>query len=115
MLQDGMNQVNFIRTDILVVIVQIISGIGCQDQNHHSHISRRESDRMPERKQMVHFCAKCGKEMSYKEKKMIYIYDVIHKKHFASSDFCPKKRMAINLCADCCYEIEKIICEWKGE
>ena len=78
-------------------------------------ISRRESDRMPERKQMVHFCAKCGKEMSYKEKKMIYIYDVIHKKHFASSDFCPKKRMAINLCADCCYEIEKIICEWKGE
>ena len=80
-----------------------------------SHISRMESDRMPERKQMVHFCAKCGKEMSYKEKKMIYIYDVIHKKHFASSDFCPKKRMAINLCADCCYEIEKIICEWKGE
>lgn len=78
-------------------------------------ISRMESDRMPERKQMVHFCAKCGKEMSYKEKKMIYIYDVIHKKHFASSNFCPKKRMAINLCADCCYEIEKIICEWKGE
>ena len=71
--------------------------------------------RMPDRKQMIHFCAKCGREMSYKEKKMLYIYDVVYKKHFASNDYIPKKRMAINLCSDCCSEIEKIICDWKGE
>ena len=70
---------------------------------------------MPDRKQMIHFCAKCGREMSYKEKKMLYIYGVVYKKHFASNDYIPKKRMAINLCSDCCSEIEKIICDWKGE
>ncbi len=33
---------------------------------------------MPDRKQMIHFCAKCGREMSYKEKKMLFknIFDL---------------------------------------
>ncbi len=68
---------------------------------------------MPERKKIIHYCAKCGREMQYKDKKMLYTYDVIHKKHFASADLSPKKRLSINLCDKCAGEIEKIINDWK--
>ena len=69
---------------------------------------------MPERKQTVHYCVKCGKGMAYKEKKMLYIYDVKYRKHFASTDYVPVKRMAFNLCEDCCAELEDVILKWKS-
>jgi len=67
---------------------------------------------MPERKKIIHYCAKCCREMQYKDKKMLYLYDVIEKKYFASQ-FYTKKRLAINLCDKCAEEIEKIINDWK--
>lgn len=69
---------------------------------------------MPERKEIVHYCAKCGKGMKYKEKKMIYLYDVKTIDYLGFGKETPKKRMAINLCEKCADELEKLIDKWKG-
>ncbi len=68
---------------------------------------------MPERKKIIHYCAKCGKEMKYEEKKMLYIYDVVPKKRGDFDIVRSEKRMAINLCGKCCNELQKIINDWK--
>lgn len=69
---------------------------------------------MPERKQIVHYCVKCGKGMSYREKKMLYIYDVVQKNRGNFKVEKAVKRMAFNLCEDCCEELENVILKWKG-
>lgn len=68
---------------------------------------------MPERKQTVHYCVKCGKGMAYKEKKMLYIYDVVQKNRGGFKVEKAEKRMAFNLCEDCCAELENVILKWK--
>lgn len=67
---------------------------------------------MPETSKRIHYCKKCGKQMEYKEKSMLYIYDVMRKPHRYSSDYVPKKRYAINLCGECSEKAESIIKEW---
>ena len=54
--------------------------------------------------------------MKYEEKKILYLYDVVkHEKYCYEGMYLatyPQKRFAINLCAECADEIEKIIKEW---
>lgn len=69
---------------------------------------------MTERKQVVHYCVKCGKGMKYKEKKMCYLYDIKTVKCGSFETEKTKKRLAINLCDKCADELEKLITEWKG-
>lgn len=68
---------------------------------------------MAERKQVVHYCVKCGKGMKYKEKKMCYMYDVISEKFLDFERERTKKRFAINLCEKCADELQKMIEEWR--
>lgn len=69
---------------------------------------------MAERKEIIHYCVKCGKGMKYKEKKMLYLYDIEEKLRFGNINTeCPTKRFAINLCVKCTDEVEKLIIKWK--
>lgn len=68
---------------------------------------------MAERKQVVHYCVKCGNGMKYKEKKMCYLYDIDKSIYFGIERDVPKKRLAINLCEKCADELEKLITEWR--
>lgn len=67
---------------------------------------------MPDTSKRVHYCKKCGKPMEYKEKSMLYIYDVAYKPHKYSTDYVPEKRYAINLCEECSKIAEKMIKQW---
>lgn len=69
---------------------------------------------MPDTTKNVHYCKKCGKPMEYKEKSMLYIYDVAYKHRKYSPDYTPKKRYAINLCKECSKEVEEMIKRWTG-
>lgn len=69
---------------------------------------------MAERKEIVHYCVKCGKGMKYKEKKMLYLYDIEEKLKFGNiKTECQKKRFAFNLCEKCADEVERLINSWK--
>lgn len=71
---------------------------------------------MAERKEIIHYCVKCGKGMKYKEKKMLYLYDVEEKLKFGNIKAeCPTKRFAFNLCENCANEAERLIMSWKNE
>lgn len=50
--------------------------------------------------------------MEYKEKSMLYIYDVVLKRGKYSKDYMPQKRYAINLCKECSQEAEQLVKEW---
>lgn len=69
---------------------------------------------MAERKEIVHYCVKCGKGMKYKEKKMCYLYDIKTVNKFGIEIEQAKKRFAINLCEKCADELENLIDDWKG-
>lgn len=64
------------------------------------------------RKQMIHRCERCKKEMEYKDKSMLYIYKVIP--HYHYERLTTTKKYAINLCNDCrIYVVEmlKLTCD----
>ena len=69
---------------------------------------------MPQRKQIIHYCVKCGKGMEYKKKKMLYIYDIVQKNRGNFMIERAEKRIAINLCEDCCAKLENMILKWSG-
>lgn len=52
-------------------------------------------------KKIFHYCDKCGKEMEYSEKFMIYLYSI---GHFKGSYKRPVKEKVFNLCSQCTYE-----------
>lgn len=70
---------------------------------------------MAERKEIVHYCVKCGKRMKYKEKKMLYLYDIktVNRGGFEMGK--TNKRFAFNLCESCADEVERMIMSWKDE
>lgn len=68
---------------------------------------------MAERKEIIHFCVKCGKGMKYKEKKMLYLYDIKEINRVDIEIERATKRFAINLCEKCADELENLIKEWK--
>lgn len=59
---------------------------------------------MPIRKKVIHYCARCQKQMDYTEKTMVYIYDVAE---YRSHEYRPQKRIALNLCRDCSLKLEE--------
>lgn len=69
---------------------------------------------MPYRKKIIHYCAKCKKEMLYEEKKMLYTYDVVRSKIYGLEKVASKKRYAINLCDKCVEDVETLVKEFVG-
>lgn len=62
------------------------------------------------KKQVIHYCAVCNRAMSYEEKKMLYMYDVVKETNRGGFDVVrPKKRLAINLCEKCLEEAEELV------
>jgi hypothetical protein len=58
----------------------------------------------------VHYCAKCGKAMPYKEKYMLYIYKTKTTKIPDIGTYNrPVKHFAINLCPGCQEYIRSLI------
>ena len=70
---------------------------------------------MAERKEVIHYCIKCGKGMRYKEKKMLYMYDIETTSKFGLKREMPTKRFAINLCDKCADELQDLIADWHGK
>lgn len=75
--------------------------------------------RAPDKKVIVHYCAKCGAGMQYVEKSMLYIYDVKEvSKGFAAvknTRLSPAKVMAINLCRNCRNSAINLVQSWVRE
>ncbi len=56
------------------------------------------------RKKIIHECARCGTQMEYRKKRMLYMYDI---REFAKTRYrsCaiirPTATLKLNLCPDC--------------
>lgn len=70
---------------------------------------------MAERKEVIHYCVKCGKGMKYRKKKILYMYDIKTVNRGGFEMDRTKKWFAINLCERCADEAERLIMSWKNE
>lgn len=62
------------------------------------------------RKKIIHECARCGKQMEYREKRMLYLYDVREYRRFADvKGVRPMAALKLNLCQDCAFRAVNIL------
>jgi hypothetical protein len=70
---------------------------------------------------VVHICARCGLEMAYIEKHMLYFYRVRNARasRYGSFEYTrPFKTLKLNLCPDCAEYMQKVVlseCSAEGE
>lgn len=70
---------------------------------------------MPDTTKTVHFCAKCGKPMSYAEKTMMYLYRIEpYRKWREHIILRPTKDEAYNLCSSCMAELKALLRRFLG-
>lgn len=64
----------------------------------------------PKRKRIIHYCARCGKEMQYEEKRMLYTYGIQKARTWRNEEYIrPFARMKLNLCPKCGDYVESLI------
>jgi len=62
-------------------------------------------DEGPKRKKIVHICARCGVEMEYKGKRMLYLYGIAKYRGW----FRPVATLKMNLCPECAEDAEAVL------
>jgi ssDNA-binding Zn-finger/Zn-ribbon topoisomerase 1 len=56
------------------------------------------------RKKIIHECARCGTQMEYRQKRMLYIYDIREYPKTRYGNYAiirPTATLKLNLCPDC--------------
>ena len=70
---------------------------------------------MPDTTKIIHYCAKCGKPMSYAEKTMMYLYKMFTDQMWkCCTKVRPFKDEAYNLCPSCMAELKALLRRFLG-